>query len=275
MLTRERLDWRFTKAGDIEIHYGELGQGDPVICLHGTGPGSDAWSNFRHNLEPLAARFRTILVDLPRFGKSEKVMVYQPRLTFLSGVIRDFMNSLDIESAHFVGNSMGAQTAMKLAIDSPEMVEKMVFIGPAAVGFSMFTPLPTESVKQIASYYKGEGPSLEKMARLLKSLAYDPDFVTDEMIQERFEASIDPEVLEVNAGPHWERQSLEGELERCTAPALLIWGQDDRATALDVGLYLLAKMPDACLHVFGRCGHWAQSEHADEFNRLTLDFLIS
>lgn len=272
-LPRDQIAWRFTKAGDLNIHYGERGSGHPLICLHGTGPGSDAYSNFRHNVGPLSEHYRVVLVDLPRFGKSDKIVVNEPRLDFLSRVIRETMDSIGIESAHVLGNSMGGQTAMKLAIDSPERVDKLVLLAPAAVGFSLFTPMPTEAVKQIAGYYKGDGPSLDKMRRLMKSLAYDPEFVTEQMVQQRYEASIDPEVLEVNRGPHWQRQSLEGELEKCAAPALLVWGQDDRASALDVGLLLLRKLPDARLHVFGRCGHWAQSEHASEFNRIVLDFL--
>lgn len=274
-LTRDDLDWRFGQAGDIKIHFGERGTGEPVICLHGTGPGSDGWSNFRSNVGALSSQFRVILPDLPRFGRSDKVVVREPRLTFLSRVVRAFMDSLGLERAHVVGNSMGGQTAMKLAIDHPERVRKLVLVAPAAVGFSLFTPMPTEAVAQIANYYKDEGPTLEKMSRLLRALAYDANFVTDDMIRERFEASIDPEVIEVNAGPHWARQSLEGEVERCGAPTLLVWGQQDRATALDVGLLLLAKLPDARLHVFSRCGHWAQAEHAEEFNRLALDFLAA
>ena len=275
MVDRADLTWDHVEAGDLKIHVGEMGSGDPVICLHGTGPGSDAWSNYRHNVEALAAEFRVILVDFPRFGESSKVVVREPRLDFLTRVVRDVMDSLDIDAAHFVGNSMGAQTAMKLAIDTPDRVRRLVLLAPAIVGWSLFTPMPTESVGQIAGYYKGEGPTREKMARLMRSLAFDPDFVTEEMIDERYEASVRPEVLEINTGPHWTRQSLEHEIEHCHAPTLLVWGQDDRATAFDHGLLLLKRLPDARLHVFARCGHWAQAEHASEFNQLAVGFLRS
>jgi pimeloyl-ACP methyl ester carboxylesterase len=48
---------------------------------------------------------------------------------------------------------------------------------------------------------------------------------------------------------------------------------DDRMGALDVGLQITRIVPDARMHIFAKCGHWAQVEHADEFNRLVLDFL--
>lgn len=78
MLTRDDLSWQFTKAGDLDIHYGERGRGRPVIFLHGTGPGSDAWGSFRHNLGPLSEHFRVVAMDLPRFGRSQKVQVDRP-----------------------------------------------------------------------------------------------------------------------------------------------------------------------------------------------------
>ncbi len=272
-LSYEDVSGRFAQAGDLRIHYGEAGQGHPVICLHGTGPGASAWSNFRHNATALAGRFRALLVDLPGFGGSQKVQVDTPRLTFLSGAIRDFMEAVGIDRAHFVGNSMGAQVALKLAIDSPERVGRMVLVGPAVTGHSLFTPMPTEAVRMISEYYGGDGPSLDKMRRIMRALVYDPATVTEDDVRERYEASIDPEVLQTRKGPHWARQSLDHELDRVQSPTLVVWGQDDRASPLDHGLLLLRRMPDARLVVFPRCGHSAQAERAEEFNALALAFL--
>jgi 4,5:9,10-diseco-3-hydroxy-5,9,17-trioxoandrosta-1(10),2-diene-4-oate hydrolase len=264
---------RFAQAGDVRIHYGEAGEGHPVIGLHGTGPGANAWVNFRLNAGALADRFRVLLVDLPRFGRSEKVVVKGPRLDYLSGVIRALMDAMGIARAHFIGNSMGGQVAIKVAIDTPERVGRMVLVAPAPLGHSVFTPMPTETVRMIAEYYGGTGPSPEKMRLLMRSLVHDPASVTEAAVRERYEASIDPEVLAANKGPHWAHQSLEHELDRARCPTLLVWGQDDRASPLDHGLVMLRKMPQARLHVFARCGHSVQQEQAAEFNRLALDFL--
>ena len=133
--------------------------------------------------------------------------------------------------------------------------------------------MPTETVRMIADYYAGEGPSYEKMRLLMRSLVYDPASLSEAAIRERYEASIAPEVVAANKGPHWAHQSLEHELDRARCPTLLVWGQDDRASPLDHGLVMLRKMPQARLHVFARCGHSVQLEHPEEFNRLTLDFL--
>lgn len=272
-MTSADVSGKFVQAAGARIHYGEAGQGPPLICLHGTGPGSSGWSNYRRNVGALSTRFRTILPDLPRFGRSDKVAVEGPRLTYLSGVIRGFMDALGIDRASFIGSSMGGQVALKLAIDSPDRVDRLVVIGPAVMDHSVFTPMPTECLRLIADYYKDGGPSREKMRRLLHTLVYDPANAPEEVVEERYQASAEPEVVAANSGPRWLRQPIDQELDRVLAPTLILWGQDDRASALDHGLLMLRKLPDARLHVFARCGHQAQSEHPEEFNRLVLHFL--
>jgi 4,5:9,10-diseco-3-hydroxy-5,9,17-trioxoandrosta-1(10),2-diene-4-oate hydrolase len=133
--------------------------------------------------------------------------------------------------------------------------------------------MPTETVRMIADYYGGDGPSYEKMRLLMRSLVYDPTSLSEELVRARYLASIDPETIAANKGPHWAHQSLEHELDRARCPVLLVWGQDDRASPLDHALVMLRKMPQARLHVFGRCGHSVQLEYPAEFNRLALDFL--
>src|SRR5688572_33309015 len=63
---------RFAQAKNVQIHYNETGSGPPLICLHGGGPGATSWSNFTRNIDAFAKHYRVLLVDLPRFGKSQK-----------------------------------------------------------------------------------------------------------------------------------------------------------------------------------------------------------
>jgi pimeloyl-ACP methyl ester carboxylesterase len=263
------------QVGDLTIHYAETGVGRPLICLHGTGPGASGWASYRGNAPMFATAFRTLVPDLPRFGGSSKVRVTEPRLDFTSRAIRGFMDALGIDKAHIVGNSMGAQTALKLAIDTPERVDKLVLMAPAVAGHSLTSPMPTEAVRLISDYYGGSGPSLEKMRALLSRMVYDQSKLTEEMVLERYQASVDPETIAVNSGGHWARQSLENELDRCVNPTLLVWGHDDRATPLDMALLLMRKLRNARLHVFARCGHWANVECAAEFNLLVMSFLAA
>jgi pimeloyl-ACP methyl ester carboxylesterase len=266
---------RFADVDGLSIHYREVGQGPPLVMLHGTGPGASGWSNFRLTVPSFEGDHRVIVPDLPRYGQSSKVPITGPRLTVLSKVIRGFLDRLGVERADFIGNSMGGQVAMKLAIDSPERVRRLVAIGSPPLRGSSMGPTPPDGIRLIEAYYKGSGPSLEKMRALLQAIVYDQRFLTEEIIRDRYDASIDPDTIAANAGPMWEKEDLEGQLDRLTAPVLLIWGQDDRFAHLDVALRMVRELGNARLLVFSRCGHWAQVEHAAEFNSAVRTFLTT
>ena len=260
-------------GGDLRIHYHEVGQGPALICLHGAGPGATAWSNFQGNLAALSADHRVFLVDMPQFGKSSKPVVTGPRLTAFTGMIEAFMRAASIDRADFIGNSFGGQVSLKAAIDFPERVDRVVIIGSTPVALSAIAPMPSEGVRLIANYYRGEGPSVEKLRYLLSTLVYDASNLTDEVLRERYATSLDPELIKVNTGPRPEYEDLTPDFARIKAPTLIVWGAEDRAGPIDIGLFMTRAIPDARMHIFNKCGHWAQVERAAEFNELVLAFL--
>jgi pimeloyl-ACP methyl ester carboxylesterase len=263
---------KYVQAGGVRMHYNDVGSGPPIICLHGAGPGASSWSNFSLNIEAFSREHRVLLVDLPQYGKSEKIPIEFPKLTNLARMLRDFMDAVGIERADFVGNSFGGQVSLKTAIDYPDRVGHVVLIGSAPVAHSLFCPMPVEGVKLIGSYYRDGGPSLEKLRKILTTLVYDASIVNEQTLDERYQASIDPDAVRVHSLPAPEKQDLTAEFPRVKAPTLVVWGMDDRAGALDVGLLMTRAIPKAQMHIFGKCGHWAQVEHAEEFNALVLSF---
>ena len=270
-----QLESKFVTVDGVRLHYQEIGRGYPLICMHGAGPGASAESNFKLNAGPFSEKFRVILFDMPQYGKSDKIVLTQPRLKYNAQLLSGFLTKLGIEKAHIVGNSMGGQVALKFGLDFPAMLERVVVIGSGAMT-SIFTPTPVEGVKMIGRYYKGSGPSREKLRELLTTIVYDSSFLTDEIFEERYTASIDPDVVELFGKRQGElpRETLAADLNKLKAKLLVIWGMDDRFGALDVGLQMTRIVPDAQMHIFARCGHWAQIEHAAAFNRLVLDFLL-
>ena len=272
-IATEEATSRDVEAAGINIHYNEVGSGYPVIMIHGAGPGASSWSNFRQNVDAFSAKYRALLVDMPQYGGSAKVIIEGGRLTYCANVFLDLMDKLGIDKAHFVGNSMGGQVAIKLAATHPERVSKLVVIGSGTGNPSLFSPMPLEGIKLIAGYYKGEGPTREKLRTLLQTLLYDSSFLTEEVFEERYQASIAPELVELMSKHPPAGESLAGELHKVACPALVIWGADDRFGPLDIGLLMVRTFQNARMHIFSKCGHWAQVEHADEFNRLVIDFL--
>ena len=170
---------KYVSAKNLKLHYHEFGSGFPVMCIHGAGPGASGWSNFKGNVDAFAKQYRTILFDMPQFGKSDKPVIKDQRLTFLADVLDAFMAAMGIEKAHFIGNSMGGQAALKLAVDHPSRVDKVVVIGSGVIkAGSIFQPMPLEGIRNIANYYKEGGPSIAKMRQLLESLVSNKSLIT-------------------------------------------------------------------------------------------------
>ena len=265
----------FVQAGGVRLHYNDIGAGSAVVCLHGGGPGASGWSNFSQNVSALSAKYRLLLVDMPQFGRSEKVVIQEGRLTYVARVLKDFLDRLGIAKAHFIGNSMGAQTALKFAIDYPDRIDRLVALGNGAVTQTVLTPRPTEGVKLIQAFYKGAGPTREKLRRLIETLVYDSSFLTDALLEQRFAAANDPETVALWSKNPPPNEDIGALLGKVACRTLLIWGIEDRFSPIEGGLALLKRLKDARLHVFAQCGHWAQVEKAREFDRLVLDFLGS
>jgi 2,6-dioxo-6-phenylhexa-3-enoate hydrolase len=262
---------KYVQLRDMQLHYNEAGNGPPMVMLHGGGPGASGWSNFQRNVGSLAERHRVLLLDLPGFGKSDSVVLTEPRPQANARAVRDVLDALTIERASLVGNSMGGATSLNFAIDYPDRLDKLVVMGSAGAGQSYFVPTPTEGIKILGQVF--DNPTAEGMRRLIEIMVYDASFLTEELLQQRLTAAQNPAHLEARRKSSPAQRDLSRELGRIQAKTLIIWGRDDRVVPLDTSMRLVAGLPDSRLHIFSRCGHWAQFEHADAFNRLVLDFL--
>jgi 4,5:9,10-diseco-3-hydroxy-5,9,17-trioxoandrosta-1(10),2-diene-4-oate hydrolase len=278
---------RYAEAGGMRLHFYEAGPaagppgGPPVVMLHGGGPGASAWSNFGPNLPVFAERFRTLLVDQPGFGQSARPPVTGSYFTFSADALAALLTGLGIERVHLIGNSLGGGTAVRFALNYPERAGRLVLMGPGGLSLNLFAPDPTEGVRRLMEFAAPPGPTRAKLEAFLRTLVCDQRLVTDELIDERFAAASDPEALAAMASlgasffnpAHAEEGLLWREAHRLRQRVLLIWGREDRVNPLDGALVALKTIRRAQLHVFGGCGHWAQLEKFDEFNRLVISFL--
>ncbi|MEU9860662.1 4,5:9,10-diseco-3-hydroxy-5,9,17-trioxoandrosta-1(10),2-diene-4-oate hydrolase [Streptomyces sp. NPDC047971] len=276
---------RTVKAAGLTLHYHEAAPaGRPeapvVIMLHGGGPGASGWSNFGRNLPFFAEHFRTLLVDQPCYGRSDKPELDKDYFSFSADAVAALMTELGIDRAHVLGNSLGGGTAVRMALNHPDKVAKLLLMGPGGVSVNLFAPDPTEGIKRLFEFSAAPEPTKEQLRAFLGVMAYDQSVVTDELVEERWASATDPDTRLGNArmaasfaDPAWaEDVMLWREAHRITQPVLLTWGREDRVNPLDGALVALRTIPDARLHVFPHCGHWAQTEQAEEFNRLAVDF---
>ncbi|NKB35587.1 MAG: alpha/beta fold hydrolase [Gammaproteobacteria bacterium] len=261
---------------DVEgtkLHYNDAGEGEPVLCIHGGGPGATAWSNFKQNVPAITSTSRRmIMLDMPGYGKSGFADgLNEDFFDYMGRILDEFLTALDIKgSVDVIGNSLGGQAALGLEIYNPKRMKHLVLIGsqPTSAGI-VIQPQPQEALNNIINYYAGEGPSLDKMRRLVESLLYDASQVTEETLQERFEASKDPGQMRLLGLP---RRDFYGDLRSVAVSTLLVWGHEDKGGALEVGLQMMKLMQNARMHIFQRCGHWAQVEQQQEFEQLVLNF---
>jgi 4,5:9,10-diseco-3-hydroxy-5,9,17-trioxoandrosta-1(10),2-diene-4-oate hydrolase len=272
----ERSSSRTVQIDGLTIHYHELGSGPPLVLVHGGGPGASGWANFSRNMEPLAARFRTICIDLPGFGKSDTKPVGSAMPGFYAEVLGRFLDVLEIPKAHLVGNSLGGMTSLKLALTRPDKIDRLVLMGTGG-SLPLFTPWPTEGIKSIFTYYEGSGPSIERLRAFAQQFVYDPSQLTEELLQKRLTASLDPRIVAnppMRLTPDTKLEELwrDPGLARLPHEILMIWGREDRVLPLDSAFVLLRQIPRARLLVMPQCGHWAQWEHADEFNATVAQF---
>jgi len=198
-------------------------------------------------------------------------------------MIRGLLDALGIERAHLVGNSYGGAAALRLALDTPDRVDRLVLMGPGGIGTTRGTP--TAGLKSLLSYYGGDGPSRDKLEHFIRTyLVYDGASVPNELIDIRYQASIDPDVvanppLQRPSGPAALRTLWRMDLTRdkrlrsLQTPTLVLWGRDDKVNRPAGGPMLLNMMPNAELMMTSRTGHWMQWERADLFNKVVVEFL--
>ena len=259
------------------------GNNPPVVLLHGGGPGASGLSNYSRNIEALSRHHRVLIPDMPGYGRSDKHVDHADPFGFLADAIRGLLDELGLATAHLVGNSYGGAAALRLALDAPARVGKLVLMGPGGIGTTR--AFPTDGLKSLLSYYGGDGPSREKLATFIRTyLVYDGTAVPDELIDTRYQASIDPAVI---ASPPLRRPSgpmalrtlwrmdltRDSRLRTLTTPTLILWGRDDKVNRPSGGPMLLGAMPNAELIMTSHTGHWMQWERAELFNELVTEFL--
>ncbi|MGJ7918522.1 alpha/beta fold hydrolase [Massilia sp. LXY-6] len=263
---------------DLNIHYNDCGNGaEVVVMLHGSGPGASGWANFNRNIEPLVdAGYRVLLIDCPGWGKSDSIVNRGSRSDLNARIVKGVIDQLGIDRISILGNSMGGHTAVAFALNYPGQVAKLVLMGGGTGGMSLYAPMPTEGIKLLNGLYRE--PTLQNLKRFNDVFVFDPSVLTEEMLQQRLanilgrRDHLENFLASLAANPR-QFPDVSPRLPGIAAPTLIVWGRQDRVVPFDTGLRLVAGIPNSQLHVFNQCGHWAQWEHADTFNRLVVDFL--
>ena len=260
------------QIGPVATNYHDLGTGVPVLLIHGSGPGVSAWANWRLPLAALSPQFRCLAPDMAGFGYSTVPEGYEFTRAAWRAQLIGFMDAMGIEKAHVIGNSFGGSMALALAIAAPERVDRLVLMGSVGVPFEL-----TAGLDAVWGYT----PSFDNMQTIMRIFAYNQALVGDDLVRMRFEASARPGVQESYTAmfpvprQRWVEAMAHAEADIRAIPhkTLLVHGRDDKVIPLSTSLTMQQWIDDSQLHIYGRCGHWTQIEHAAAFGQLVCDFL--
>ena len=259
-------------AGGIKTAYLEAGDGEPVLMLHGSGPGVSGTANWQLNIPTLSKKFHVLAPDIVGFGDTERPDDIVYSLRTWTDHVWAFLDAHGIAKTAIVGNSLGGRIALQMATDAPERISQMVLMGSPGVGMT-----PTEGLAALRAYE----PSHEAMRHMLKTyFAVDPNLITEDLVKIRYEASVANGAFEAYRSMFFDPKHKGSELaitpeevRAISTPTLLIHGREDKVVPLAVSINMLDLMPNAELHVFSRCGHWTQIERAEEFSALVATYL--
>ncbi|MDN6858844.1 alpha/beta fold hydrolase [Pseudomonas sp. CAN2814] len=255
----------------LRLHYLDSGSGDAVLFIHGSGPGASGHSNFKQNYPDFAAAGHRVLVpDLPGYGGSDKPE-NDYTLDFFVEAMFGLLDALDIPRCTLVGNSLGGAIAIKMALDQPQRIARLVLMAPGGLMEKEQYYLQMEGIQKMgAAFANGELNDVDGMRRLLSLQLFDPSQISDETVNER--------VAVVKEQPRcvltrMQVPNLSAQLAELNCPILGFWGMNDKFCPAS-GVQTLM---EACRHIrfvlLSECGHWVMVEHRALFNREVLTFL--
>ena len=121
-------DSKFINISGMDVHYRIIGQGKPLVLLHGTGASLHTWEEWG---KILSNDFKVITLDLPAFGLTGPHFNNDYSIKAYSSFLDDFSNQIGLDSFALAGNSLGGRIAWAFALDQPEKVKQLILLDAA------------------------------------------------------------------------------------------------------------------------------------------------
>lgn len=254
-------------SGAVKTAYLSVGEGEPVICLHGAGAGAVTWYP---SLGALSKSFHVIAPDIIGYGESDKPDGLYDR-PFFSAWLKEFMLALKISKAHIVGLSQGGAIALQFALDNPEMVDKLVLVDSGALGAKpSFFPM-------VGMIWLNSFPSTLANQFYSRYLLFNPD---NRDLNHGYYS------IEVIKGKDGKKAFTQGRgaavstipeesLKLIQNDTLIIWGENDQLFSIEHGEAAARIIPNAKLYRIQCAGHLPLMDQPELFNNVILEFLNS
>ncbi|MGC2743855.1 MAG: alpha/beta hydrolase [Candidatus Angelobacter sp.] len=267
------LKRHLVQVGDHRIVYSEGGQDEPrcetVVLLHGFGASADSWNRFA---KPLTKRYRVIAPDQPGWGASTRIESASYGYSAQVERLHQFLPALGIKRMHLVGHSMGGFIASAYAARYPDEVMTLGLIA----SHGMAEPVASDLANDVA---KGDNwlvaTSRQEFDRLLNNVfarrRYTPKvvlrYLADHAIRNSAKSAKIFAEMQINDPPLAER------LPSITAPALIVWGDQDRVLHVSCADLFRKGIKNSEVMIIPNSGHMPLVENAGACSRAWLAFV--
>jgi pimeloyl-ACP methyl ester carboxylesterase len=254
----------FISIDGINVHYRDVGKGEAILLIHGTGASLHTWEKW---IDILSPSYRVISFDLPGFGLTGPDPNHNYQISRYTAILDSLMVKLKVDSFHIAGNSLGGLVAWRYTTQFPQKILTLNLIDAAGL------PQPGKNPPFIFQLAK-----LPVLSTLLQKVTpksiiensmldvYKNDqLVTEKLIDRYFELSL----REGNRTAFVKRMSQLNEkldisdLKKITAPVLIQWGKDDRWIPLANAFEFQKLIPNAELIIYDS-GHVPMEENPTE-----------
>jgi len=262
-LSFDGIHSRYVNLDGNRIHYFEGGSGPPILLIHGLGSRAEDWADLMPQL--VHGGRHVYAIDMLGYGRSS-----HPRDTVYSipeeaGIVEKFIASQNLAQTDLGGWSMGGWVAIRVALDEPQRVRRLMIYDSAGLRFDLafapglFWPDNPKTLAQLNDLLSpGRGPHIpfliqRDILRLVRRNGW--------VVQRSMNSMLTGADL------------LDGKLGALKMPVLIVWGKQDQLTPVSLAYIFHAQIPQSVLEIYDGCGHLAARECADRVGPNTLTFL--
>jgi pimeloyl-ACP methyl ester carboxylesterase len=244
------------------IHYLVGGTGRPVVLIHGLGGRGVDWADLIPKL--ISGGHRVYAIDLLGYGLSDKPKDGDYSILNQALLVDHFLEQEHLPQVDLAGWSMGGWIAMRVALDHPDHVRRLVLFDSAGLRFKLdFDP---------AIFHPASPNDLAALEEFLMPHPQPlPGFLAMALLRRQVTIGwvVDRSVRSMLTGA----DLVDNQVGSLTMPVLIGWGEKDRLIPLTVGYKLHALIPQSVLDIYDDCGHLAPGKCAAQVAPSLVDFL--